>query len=172
MHGCEVIVGNWHVDLGRGRQLHRASKRSDSLMELCQLNRMALAALEAAERKSSLQDSLGGSTASPGHSAPVSSAAQSSRGEHSVDTLPTVYSVPEHHEPGTGYAGWKEFSGRSRAPSPWVAEYWETHPPTPGRVRGFVRRVEDSFKASRLGRFISQAARSTTRFARSSSEKL
>jgi hypothetical protein len=173
MHGCEVIVGNRDVDLGRGRQLLRpAEERKDSLMELCEFNNMAHAALEAAEHNSSLPDSLEDSTASPGHSAPIPSAAQSSPGEHSVDTPPTAYSILEHHVPGTGYAGWKEFSGRSRAPSPWVAEHWEDHPATPGRVRRFVRRVMDSFKASRLGSVISRAARSTTRFARSSSEKL
>jgi hypothetical protein len=175
MHGCEVIVGNWDVNLGRGRQLHRgripgavtAAKKRDSLMELCQFNNMAHAALEAAECMSPLPDSLGDITASPRHSAPILSAAQSSSGEYSVDTPPTVYSIPAHHEPGMGYAGWKEFSGRSRAPSPWVAGYWSNHPATPGRVRRFVRRAKDSFKASRLGSFISRVAQS-----RSSSEKL
>lgn len=172
MHGCEFIVGNWDVDLGRGRQFLRAEKRKDSLVELCQFNNMARAALEAAEHYSSLPGSLEDSTASPGDNAPTSSASHPSQSEHSVDTPPTDYSFPEAHEPGTGYAGWKEFSGRSRAPSPWVAEYWENHPTTPGRVRRFVRRVKDSFKASRLGKSISRAARSTTEFARSSSEKV
>jgi hypothetical protein len=172
MHGCEVIVGNRDVNLGRGRQLLRAQKRKDSLMELCQFNNMAHAALEAAEHNSPPLGSLEDSTASPGVSAPISSASQPGQSEHSADTPPTDYSFPKAHESGTGYAGWKEFSGRSRAPSPWVAGDWEDHPATPGRVRRFVRRIKDSFRASRLGTFISRAARSTTRLARSSYEKL
>lgn len=172
MHGCEVIVGSWDVDLGRGRQLLRAEKRKDSLMELCQFNNMAYAALVAAEHNSSLPGSLEASTASPGDNAPLSSASQPSQSEHSADTPPTDYSFPEAHEPGTEYAGWKEFSGRSRAPSPWVAGYWKNHPAAPGRVRRLVQRAKDSFKASMLGKFISRVTRSTTRFARSSSEKL
>jgi len=177
MHGCEVIVresGDWHEDLGRGRTLQRTrprryrgiwvpdaapqAKRYDSLMELCELANMAHAKLEDAERNS---DSMGGesSTASPGDNAPVSSAAQPSPVEHSVDTPPTVNSIPEHYEPGMGYAGWKEFSGRSRAPSPWVPGYWGDHPAGPSSVRRFVRRVRDSYRASTLGRAVSRGGR-------------
>lgn len=160
MNGCDVIVGSWGEDLGRGRTLQRPRgclKRQDSLMELCEFTIVAYAQLEAAEQNS-LQGSLENSTASPENSAPISSASQPSPSEHSVDTPPTSCSIPEHHEPGLGYAGWKEFSGRSRAPSPWVARDWREHPATPGRVRRFVRRVKASYKAFKLRGRTSRAA--------------
>ena len=159
MNGCDVIVGSWGEDLGRGRTLQRPRgclKRQDSLMELCEFTIVAYAQLEAAEQNS-LQGSLENSTASPENSAPISSASQPSPSEHSVDTPPTSCSIPEHHEPGLGYAGWKEFSGRSRAPSPWVGGRWVDQPATPGRVHRSVRKVKDCYKAFKFGRAISQA---------------
>ena len=169
MHGCDIIVGNWDEDLGRGRRMQRAHpwvKRQDSLTELCEFANMAYDALEAAERKSSLLEWLEASAIFPGDSAPITSASQTSPSEHSVDTPPTDYSILEHHEPGMGYAGWKEFSGRSRAPSPWVGGRWTDQPATPGRIRRFVRKAKGSLTACRLGRVISrpvQLAKETRR---------
>ena len=164
MHGCGVIVGNWDKDLGRGRRIQRgprwakapAEQRTDSLTELCEFANMAYDALEAAEHKPALLEWLEASAASPEDSGPISSTSQTSPSEHSVETPSTIYSIPEHHEPGMGYAGWKEFSGRSRAPSPWVASDWRDHSATPGRVRRFVRKAKDCYKASKFGRAISQ----------------
>lgn len=160
MNGCDVIVGSWGEDLGRGRTLQRPRgylKRQDSLMELCEFTIVAHTKLEAAEH-TSLQGSLEDSTASPGNSALISSASQPSPSEHSVDTPSTSCSIPEHHEPGMGYAGWKDFSGRSRAPSPWIARDWREHPATPGRVRRFVRGAKASYKAFKLRGRTSRAA--------------
>lgn len=165
MHGCDVIVGNWDEDLGRGRRMQRgcgwvkapAEQRTDSLTELCEFANMAYDALEAAERKPALLEWLETSAASPEDSAPISGASQTSPSEHRGETPPTEYSIPEHHEPGMGYAGWKEFSGRSRAPSPWVGGRWVDQPATPGRVRRSVRKVKDCYKAFKFGRAISQA---------------
>lgn len=165
MHGCDVIVGNWDEDLGRSRRMQRehcrakapAEQRTDSLTELCEFANMAYDALEAAERKHALLEWLETSAASPENSASISGASQISPSEHSVDTPPTVYSIPKHHEPGMGYVGWKEFSGRSRAPSPWDGGRWADQPPTPGRDRRFVRKVKDCYKASKFGRAIPQA---------------
>ena len=102
MHGCDVIVGNWDEDLGRGRRMQRghrwvkapAEQRTDSLTQLCEFANMAYDALEAAERKPALLEWLEASAASPEDSAPISSASQTSPSEHSVDTPPTVHSIP------------------------------------------------------------------------------
>lgn len=179
MHGCDVIVRNWDEDLGRGRRMQRgygwvkvpAEQRTDSLTELCEFANMAYDVLEAAERKPALLEWLETSAASPEDSAPISSASQISPSEHSVETPPTQCSKLEHHEPGMGYAGWKKFSGTSRAPSPWVCGRWADQPATPCRVRRFVRAVKDCYKASKFGRAISRAGQAMRQIRRSVSSK-
>ena len=159
MHCNDVIEGNFDVDLGRGRQLRRGGywgrrRLVPSLDQLCQLANMAHAALEADEHNSSLHGSLN-SMESLRDSACIFGASQPTPCEPSVDTPPALCPIPQHHEPGMGYAGWKKFGGRSRAPSPWPAKCQGDQPAKPRRsVRRFLREAKDSYKAPKVGRAI------------------
>jgi hypothetical protein len=148
MHGCQVIVGNWDIDLGRGRRLQRGRYVTfdweaveyvdESMAELLMETNRAFAVLNAPGHN---LDAWGSevSTWSLEDSASFSSGYLSTLSDFSVDTPSTVYS-PLPNNGGSKHAGWRHFSGKSRAPSPWPGR--QIHHASTSCVGRFMRAVK------------------------------
>ena len=158
MHGCEVISGNWHVELGRGRRLQRQHRQAivqgsvdESIRELLMDTNRASAVLDAPEYSSDTSGSEV-SSSSLWDGVSLSSGYLSTPTDYSVDT-PSTLSSPLGNTGGMKRAGWQHFSGRSRAPSPWPdsGQNGDVELSCFGRL---VRAAKDSFKKSRLGKLV------------------
>jgi len=92
------------------------------------------------------------STSSPEDSASFSSGDLSSLSGFSVDTPPTVYSPVRNHG-AYRRAGWRHFSGKSRAPSPWPGK--QTHHASPSCFGRFMRAASNPLQGVSTGKVAS-----------------